>query len=130
MEQTLISPPKKSLGRWISGALYKRIRHKILLARWKQNSFPNSFDWDWGQTNFNRIALVNLLNADRLNGDYLEIGCQGNNLFDSVPATNKVGVDPVAGGTVRKTSDDFFRENQQKFDVIFIDGLHTYEQAR
>ena len=27
------------------------------------------------------------------------------------------------------TSDDFFEENNFKFDCIFIDGLHTYEQA-
>jgi predicted O-methyltransferase YrrM len=28
------------------------------------------------------------------------------------------------------TSDDFFRINKDKFDVIFIDGLHTYQQVR
>ena len=27
------------------------------------------------------------------------------------------------------TSDDFFRINKNKFDVIFIDGLHEYQQA-
>ena len=28
------------------------------------------------------------------------------------------------------TSDNFFCTNQKKFDCIFIDGLHTYEQAK
>ena len=28
------------------------------------------------------------------------------------------------------TSDDFFLSNKDKFDVIFIDGLHIYEQVR
>ena len=28
------------------------------------------------------------------------------------------------------TSDSFFSTNQKNFDCIFIDGLHTYEQAK
>ena len=27
-------------------------------------------------------------------------------------------------------SDDFFKTSKDKFDVIFIDGLHTYDQVR
>ena len=34
------------------------------------------------------------------------------------------------GGNVRKTSDDFFQDNKQNFDIIFIDGLHHYEQVK
>ena len=43
---------------------------------------------------------------------------------------NKIGVDPERGGNVRKTSDNFFKNNKKEFDVIFIDGLHIYEQCR
>ncbi len=46
-----------------------------------------------------------------------------------MPADNKVGVDPNRGGTIKTTSDEFFLSNKDKFDVIYIDGLHTYEQV-
>jgi len=36
----------------------------------------------------------------------------------------------VSGGNIRKTSDDFFKENNSRFDIVFIDGLHTYEQVK
>ena len=42
----------------------------------------------------------------------------------------KIGVDPVSGGNVRDTSDNFFRRNHNKFDIIFIDGLHEYKQVK
>ena len=41
----------------------------------------------------------------------------------------KVGVDPYSGGNFRGTSDEFFSKNNEKFDCIFIDGLHEYEQV-
>ena len=42
----------------------------------------------------------------------------------------KIGVDPVWGGNVKKTSDEFFQDNDEKFDLIFIDGLHHYKQVK
>ncbi|MFZ5524746.1 MAG: class I SAM-dependent methyltransferase [Pseudomonadota bacterium] len=92
--------------------------------------FKKSFDWNWGSVHFNRVALVNLLCASKLDGSYLEIGCQGNILFDAVPMTNKIGIDPKEGGTHKEYSDDFFIKNTEYFDVIFIDGLHVYDQVR
>lgn len=61
---------------------------------------------------------------------YLEIGCADNQCFDRVQAKHKVGVDPLMGGTHRMTSDEFFANSDEKFDVIFIDGLHTYQQVK
>ena len=61
---------------------------------------------------------------------YLEIGCYKNDLFSKVICNNKIGVDPVSGGNIRKTSDEFFKENDENFDIIFIDGLHHYEQVK
>ena len=60
---------------------------------------------------------------------YLEIGCDKDQSFSRIKIKNKVGVDPVSGGTVRATSDDFFKKNNDNFDIIFIDGLHHYKQV-
>jgi hypothetical protein len=61
---------------------------------------------------------------------YLEVGVDNpNNCFNQIQVPRKVGVDPVKGGTFKGTSDEFFAQNKETFDVIFIDGLHTAEQA-
>ena len=61
--------------------------------------------------------------------NYLEIGCDKNQTFSKIKINNKVGVDPISGGTFRDTSDNFFIQNLDKFDIIFIDGLHHYDQV-
>ena len=98
---------------------------------WAKNRYEAHFDIDWSKTNFNRVAVINLLCAGQQAEDYLEIGCHNNDCFDSVIARNKTGVDPQRGGTHRLTSDQFFSTcGDKKFDIIFIDGMHTYEQVR
>jgi hypothetical protein len=62
---------------------------------------------------------------------YLEIGCAKNHNYSQIICEDKLGVDPVMGGTYRGTSDDFFKDPNFKgknFDFIFIDGLHHEEQ--
>jgi hypothetical protein len=61
---------------------------------------------------------------------YLEIGCFDDEVFSKIEIENKVGVDPEKGGTIRDTSDNFFKFNRTKFDIIFIDGLHHYDQVK
>lgn len=94
-----------------------------------QLDFTQKFNWKWDHIRFNRIALINLLCSKNLDGSYLEIGCQGNLCFDAVPMLDKIGVDPESGGTHKTYSDDFFAQNKKQFDVIFIDGLHVYDQV-
>lgn len=60
---------------------------------------------------------------------YLEIGCNNDEVFSRIQCAVKVGVDPVQGGTHRITSNEFFATNTETFDVIFIDGLHHYDQV-
>ena len=91
---------------------------------------------DWDKYNINRIALINSAIVKILNEKkdckYLEIGCDDNFVFNSLilPDENKIGVDPRQGGNHRMTSDEFFIQNNKNFDVIFIDGLHQYEQCQ
>ena len=47
----------------------------------------------------------------------------------SFPISDVMVVDTQSGGTHRMTSDQFFAENKSTFDLIFIDGLHVYEQV-
>jgi len=62
---------------------------------------------------------------------YLEIGVHipAHN-FDLVKCRYKIGVDPNGLATFTGTSDEFFAlPHGQKFDIIFIDGLHHKEQV-
>lgn len=79
---------------------------------------------------FYRWDLINFLNTKYNYKNYLEIGCDQDKLFQRIDIKNKFGIDPVSGGNIRKTSDDFFSTNKTKFDLVFIDGLHEYEQVK
>jgi hypothetical protein len=77
-----------------------------------------------------RFEIVQNIIKKKNYKNYLEIGCFDDELFNYVNCENKVGVDPVSGGTVRATSDQFFKDNKEKFDCVFIDGLHEYHQVK
>ena len=104
--------------------IFNKIYYNIFVENFKgklEYNFPqNYFRWD----------LIKYLINKYEYSDYLEIGCDQDQLFSKVSIRNKTGVDPVNGGNVRKTSDEFFRGNKNKFDIIFIDGLHTYNQVK
>ena len=87
-------------------------------------------DIDWRMIHYNRIYFINKAVQKFNNCKFLEIGCETNICFDSINVKSKVGVDPKMGGTIKDTSDNFFTNNKLFFDVIFIDGLHTFEQCR
>ena len=68
---------------------------------------------------------------------YLEIGTQKDECLSKIKCKHKVGVDPSpmwhsitnSTGFYKMTSDDYFAQNTEKFDIVFIDGLHHAEQA-
>ena len=104
--------------------IFNKIYYNLFIENFKgkiQNNFPDDYyRWD----------LIKYLIEKNGYKDYLEIGCDQNQLFSKVEINNKIGVDPFSGGNIRKTSDAFFSNNTDKFDIIFIDGLHTYDQVK
>ncbi len=102
---------------------FNRIYYFLFVERFnKQVSFnfpKNIFRWDLIQHIIDKYNYTT----------YLEIGCDKDQSFFKIKIDKKIGVDPVSGGTIRDTSDNFFKTNKDKFDIIFIDGLHHYEQV-
>lgn len=104
--------------------LFNKIYYNIFVENFKEkikNNFPeNYYRWD---------LIKYLINKNNYK-NYLEIGCDQNQLFSKIEIENKTGVDPESGGNIKTTSDDFFLNNTGKFNIIFIDGLHMYEQVK
>jgi len=71
--------------------------------------------------------LINKTQAKK----YLEIGVDKGLVLHNISCEYKIGVDPDPNSkaTLHMTSDDFFKTNQEKFDIIFIDGLHHSNQV-
>lgn len=80
-----------------------------------------------------RSELLNLI-ARRIGAKtYLEIGVYSGASFNAVEVQHKVGVDPAPGSvaTIYQESDRYFEDlaPDVRFDLVFVDGLHTREQA-
>ena len=84
----------------------------------------------------NRHSVINYVSSQ--DDKYLEIGVETGYTFNNVQIHNKTGVDPSpqfeSENLVLKTSDDYFLEKEndkanEKFDIVFIDGLHQCEQV-
>ena len=104
--------------------IFNKFYYQLFVENFKKEivyNFPDDyFRWDM-------IEYLIKKNGYR---DYLEIGCDKNQLFSKVNIENKTGVDPYSGGNVKKTSDEFFLTNKKTFDLVFIDGLHIYVQVK
>lgn len=94
-----------------------------------KEKFYKKINIDW--SNFpNRSDIIQSVIDHKDYKSYLEIGCDNDLNFNKIKVQTKLGVDPVSGGNIRKTSDEFFFENELFFDCIFIDGLHEYDQVK
>lgn len=78
----------------------------------------------------NRITIINDLIRKHGYKSYLEIGVKRGECFRDIVCEKKVSVDPVWPATFKGTSDEFFEQNADEFDIIFIDGLHENNQVR
>ncbi len=94
-----------------------------------KENFKKKLNFDWSSLP-QRFEIINKIIKKNSYERYLEIGCFKDENFNKINITYKVGVDPVSGGTVRKTSDEYFKNNKEYFDIIFIDGLHYFDQVK
>lgn len=99
-----------------------------------------------------RITFIQEIINRKKAKTYLEVGVAGGDIFLKIRAKNKIAVDPkfmiskkrkirsilkyfpnIFNKYYEVTSDDFFKTNLSIFtydlDVVFIDGLHTYNQS-
>jgi len=85
-----------------------------------------------------RTEIINQLITRHNYKTYLEIGVQfGHNFRDiKLPREHKVGVDIKKqildfeySLDYETTSDEFFKQNTKTYDIIFIDGYHSFEQS-
>jgi hypothetical protein len=98
----------------------------------------------------NRIILINTLLSKIKGNSYLEIGVRDGKTITDIKAKSKVGVDPAYNlkkdlalkGVLglndfklfKQTSDEFFEKEAKKvfpngIDLVFVDGLHNYDQS-
>ena len=104
--------------------IFNRIYHQLFVE-----NFNKKLNFEFPK-DYSRLDMINYFIKKNDYKSYLEIGCDKNQIFSQIDLNKKIGVDPYSGGNVRKSSDDFFKENAEKFDLIFIDGLHVYEQVK
>lgn len=78
-----------------------------------------------------RTKFLNKLISDNNYLNYLEIGIDDCKNYNNIVIDNKISVDCTdlrgCKPTFQMNSDDFFLINKSKFDIIFIDGMHTFE---
>jgi hypothetical protein len=82
----------------------------------------------------NRTDIINLYAKKIKAQSYLEIGVRSaNDNFNHIKVPKKIGVDPglegLFEGTHCMTSDEYFAQNTETFDIVFVDGLHEKEQV-
>jgi glycosyltransferase involved in cell wall biosynthesis len=113
------------------------------LLKYFELCYLSTSDYEIINTNINKLTynttLVtrhDIINAFTNKGDkYLEIGVEHGYTFNNTHFINKVGVDPDPkfdnNTIVKLTSDEYFATSKMddRFDAIFIDGMHHCENV-
>jgi len=84
-------------------------------------------NWGWQK----RFDLIQKLIDVNHYQSYLEVGVSSGLCWKEIMASQKTGVDPFSPipEVIKQHSDEFFEHNTDKYDIIFIDGDHQYEQV-
>jgi hypothetical protein len=90
-------------------------------------------EFSYGYDIASRTSIINHLIHKYKFNNYLEIGVRDGRNYDKIIIKNKTGVDPEPTKEINNlkkvTSDVFFENNKEFFDIIFIDGLHIEQQV-
>jgi len=78
-----------------------------------------------------RFDIINYLIKVNNYKSFLEIGTQEHINFLNINIDKKISVDPdpEVNANFVMSSDDFFKQNKETFDIIFVDGLHHADFA-
>lgn len=81
--------------------------------------------------NLHRWDLINAYIKYYSFNSFLEIGHDRGYAFDQIDIEHKESIDisPKTHPTYLMSSDDFFEKYDNKYDIIFIDGLHEHAQV-
>ena len=79
--------------------------------------FYKRLNYDWNEYP-SRIKIIQKIIDTEKYKNYLEVGCDNDENFSKIKIEKKTGVDPLRGGTIRTTSDEFFKINNDKYDLI------------
>jgi len=76
-----------------------------------------------------KATIINDLIRSKGYDSYLEIGIQEHITWNQIVCGRKVGIEPIWNTgderIIKATSDEFFADSEEKFDLIFIDGDHN-----
>lgn len=130
-----ISTSLATLGRAVQqGELRTVVHDRLFAGRRRLQGSPDAVEENWSARRINQLhAALPWMRS------YLEIGLAEGHTFENVYLPIRVGVDPrprfdtehlPEGAEVfATTSDRFFATNERRFDLVFVDGLHTFEQT-
>ncbi len=78
-----------------------------------------------------RYDIIQKFINERQFKSFLEIGTFNGDTFKHITIDKKESVDPDPNckATHIMTSDEYFKNSQDKWDIIFIDGLHEHTQV-
>ena len=123
--------------------LRKRLKHYLIGMPRKQALDHRILKSAANASGTEASRLINgIVNAKEFTGKYLEIGVERGFTFEGVTLKDKTAVDPkmlfskwVKSPRIRLfevSSDKYFSEklkDYSKFDLVYLDGLHTFEQT-
>ncbi len=79
-----------------------------------------------------KFELINRIIEHKQHSSYLELGLgESRETYDRIKCPSRTGIDnnSLTRPDFLGTTDDFFKQNTQTFDVIYIDANHEYSQV-